>query len=65
VDALERRDPGGAAASIAEHIRDSKNQSLLWFRDHRKGPGLSANLYPALPESLVEELRRLEDEGEE
>jgi DNA-binding GntR family transcriptional regulator len=62
VDALERQDPAAAAEAVAEHIRESKNQSLKWLRDHRKGPGLAASLYPSLPESLVEELRRLEDE---
>lgn len=62
LETLERRDADAAAKAVAEHIRESKNLTFEWFRDRRKSPQLSASFYPALPESLADELRRLEDE---
>jgi DNA-binding GntR family transcriptional regulator len=64
LSALQRRDAEAASRAIADHIRLSKLASREWVRDSKKEPELAASLYAALPQALVEELRRLEVDGE-
>jgi len=63
LDALKRRDSYDAAEQIAAHIRDSKTLSMNWIRSHRDAAEPSPTVYLELPEALVKELRRLEDDA--